>query len=77
MLKNYGLNILKDFEFPDHYNYSKDIFKILDTANKLECKIITTEKDFLRTEYINHSEIKYLRSELKILDEKKILSFII
>ena len=78
MLKNYGLNILKDFEFPDHYNYSKkDIFKILDIANKLECKIITTEKDFLRTEYINHSEIKYLRSELKILDEKKILSFII
>ena len=78
MLKNYGLNILKDFEFPDHYNYSKkDIFKILDTANKLECKIITTEKDFLRTEYIDHSEIKYLRSELKILDEKKILSFII
>ena len=78
MLKNYGLNILKDFEFPDHYNYSKkDIFNILDTANKLECKIITTEKDFLRTEYIDHSEIKYLRSELKILDEKKILSFII
>ena len=24
MIKNYGLNILKDIEFPDHYNYTVD-----------------------------------------------------
>ena len=78
MLKNYGLNIIYDFEFPDHYYYTKkDIDNILNTAEKSNCKIITTEKDFLRMNNINHKEIKCLKSELKINDEEKILSFII
>ena len=78
MLKNYGLNIIYSFEFPDHYNYSKkDIENILNTAEKSDCKIITTEKDFLRMDNINHSRIKCLKSELKIYDEEKILSFMI
>ena len=78
MLKNYGLNIIYDFEFPDHYHYTKkDIDNILNTAEKSNCKIITTEKDFLRMNNINHKEIKCLKSELKINDEEKILSFII
>ena len=78
MLKNYGLNIFYDFEFPDHYYYSKnDIDNILDTARKSNCKIITTEKDYLRIDNANYSEIKYLKSELKILEKDKILSFII
>tara|TARA_B100001057_G_scaffold261031_1_gene261231 strand:+ start:190 stop:1125 length:936 start_codon:yes stop_codon:yes gene_type:complete len=78
MIKNYGLNIFYDFEFPDHYNYSKkDIDNILDTARKSNCKIITTEKDYLRIDNINNSEIKCLKSELKILEEDKILSAII
>ena len=78
MLKNYGLNIIYDFEFPDHYHYTKkDIDNILNTAEKSNCKIITTEKDFLRMNNINHKEIKCLKSELKIHDEERILSFII
>ena len=78
MLKNYGLNIIYDFEFPDHYDYTKkDIDNILNTAEKSNCKIITTEKDFLRINNVNHKEIKCLKSELKIHDEEKILSFII
>ncbi len=45
MIKNYGLNIFKDHEFPDHYKYTdKDINNILNEANDLNCKIITTEK---------------------------------
>ena len=49
MLKNYGFNILKDIEFPDHYKYTdKDINKILKKAKNLNCKIITTEKDYFR-----------------------------
>ena len=78
MLKNYGLNIIYDFEFPDHYHYTKkDIDNILKSAEKSNCKIITTEKDFLRMNNINHKEIKCLKSELKIHNEEKILSFII
>ena len=37
MLKNYGFNILKDIEFPDHYKYSnKDIKKIINEAKKFK-----------------------------------------
>ncbi len=78
MLKNYGLNIIKDLEFPDHYKYSKkDINKIFYLAKELNCKIITTEKDFLRIDNKNSQEIKFIRSELKISNKEKFLSFIL
>ena len=74
MLKNYGLNILKEFEFPDHYKYTKkDISEILAEANKLKCKIVTTEKDYFRLKSENLSQIKFIKSELKIIDEEKFL----
>jgi len=74
MLKKYGLNIIKEFEFPDHYKYTKnDINEILLEANNLKCKILTTEKDYLRLNTENLSQIKYIKSELKIIDEEKFL----
>ena len=78
MLKNYGLNIIKDIEFSDHHNYTnKEITKILDEALTLNCKVITTEKDYFRLEkkYIN--KIKYIKSNLKIMDEDKLIKCII
>ena len=50
MIKKNGFNILKDLEFPDHYKYKKkDIEKIINLeAKKLNCKIITTEKDYFK-----------------------------
>ena len=78
MLKDYGLNILKDLEFPDHYNYTKnDLKKIWNDANNLNCKIITTEKDFLRLKDGNKYQIKYIKSELKIIDEEKLIKSIL
>ena len=78
MIQNYKLTILKDIEFPDHYKYNKkDINQILDYANQLNCKIITTEKDFLRLENVENEKIKYLKSELKILNEEKLLSLLV
>ena len=78
MLKKAGLKILKDLEFPDHYNYNQtDIEKILNEADKLKCKIITTEKDYLRTEIISLKKIKYIKSDLKIIDEEKLLQTIL
>ena len=78
MLKDYGLNILKDLEFPDHYNYNKnDLKKIFDKANNLNCKIITTEKDFLRLKDENKNKIKYIKSELKIIDEETLIKSIL
>lgn len=78
MLKNNGLNILKDIEFPDHFQYDiSDINKITKKANNLNCKIITTEKDYQRLENLNINEIKFIKSEIKILDEQKFLKLIL
>ena len=78
MLKNYGFNILKDIEFSDHYNYTnKDIIEILKEAKKLNCKIITTEKDYLRMANMNLSEIKFIKSDLKIIEQDKLIRSLI
>ena len=78
MIKKNGLEVLKDLEFSDHYTYTKrDIDKILNEASNLNCEIITTEKDYLRLNNYNLNEIKIMKSELKILDENKLVKSII
>ena len=78
MIGNYGLNVIKDLEFPDHYQYTQnDINQILVEANNLNCQIITTEKDYYRLKNLKNEKIKYLMSELKIINEEKIISLII
>ena len=77
MLKEHGFNIKKDFEFSDHYQYSeKDLNKIISEAELLNCKIITTEKDFLRLNGNNDRKIKFIKSELNIIDEEKLIKSI-
>ena len=77
MLKEHGFKIKKDFEFSDHYQYSeKDLNKIISEAELLNCKIITTEKDFLRLNEKNDSKIKFIKSELNIIDEEKLIKSI-
>ena len=78
MLKEHGFKIKKDFEFSDHYQYSeKDLNKIVSEAELLNCKIITTEKDFLRLEKELINKIKFIKSELQIIDEEKFIKQII
>ena len=78
MVKNNGLEVLKDLEFSDHYAYTKqDIDKILKMASDLNCEVITTEKDFQRLNNFNVSEIKIMKVELKIMDEDKLIKSII
>ena len=77
MLKIYGLDIVEDLEFPDHYDYSKnDIEKIKNVSKELNCNIITTEKDFIRLDANQIHEIKYIKSELKIINEEKFFKVI-
>ena len=77
MLKSNGLNIIKDLEFPDHYNYSdQKIYDITSQAKKLNCKILTTEKDFLRLKANSSNEIKFIKSELKINNENDFLNIL-
>ena len=77
MIKLYGLNVLKDFQYPDHYNYKdNDLKKILEHAKKLNCKIITTEKDYFRINVQYLDKIKFIKTELKIFDEDKLINSI-
>ena len=78
MLNNNGIKIIKDIEFSDHHKYKKnEIDKIINEANRLSCKLITTEKDFLRLDKNFINKIKFVKSELKIIDEEKFIKQII
>ena len=78
MLKNYGFNIIEDIEFPDHHDYTnKEVDKILKRAIDLDCKVITTEKDYFRLENKNTNKIIYIKFKLKIIDEEKLIKTII
>ena len=78
MIRKNGLNIYKDIEFPDHYAYTNnDIKQILKQANDLDCKVITTEKDYLRLENNKMDEIKIIRSKLKIINEERLINTIL
>ena len=74
MLRGNGISIYKDIEFPDHYQYKKkDIENIINQANNFDCKIITTEKDFVRIDNKNIKEINFIKSKLKIINEKEFI----
>ena len=78
MIRKFNLKIQKDLEFPDHYQYSKEeINKIIKEASSKNYKIITTEKDYERIKNENYKEIKFIKTELKILDEEKFIQSII
>ena len=78
MVKSFGLNILQDIEFPDHYFYkNKDIEKILNLADDLNCQIITTEKDYIRLDKLYLKKIKFIKSKLQIINEESFINSIV
>ena len=78
MMKECGFKILKDLEFADHYDYKdEDIKKIINLAKELDCKIVTTEKDFLRLKDMNFNNLKFIKSKLNILEKEKFIESII
>ncbi|WP_415323005.1 tetraacyldisaccharide 4'-kinase [Candidatus Pelagibacter sp. Uisw_127] len=78
MLKNNNLKIVDDLEYPDHYQYSqKDFYEIVNKAKKYDAKIITTEKDYLRLDSFDKTEILFIKSTLEIFDEKNLIQALI
>ena len=78
MLKNNNLKIVDDLEYPDHYQYSqKDFHEIINKAKKYNAKIITTEKDYLRLDSFDKTEVLFIKSTLEIIDEKNLIQTII
>ncbi len=76
LLEN-NINVVKEIVFPDHYTYKKkDIENILQESKKLNAKILTTEKDFIKLSSDDVREINFLKIELKIAKEEKFINFI-
>ena len=76
-LKENNFKILKNFSFPDHYNYKNNELKnIKRFAIKNNLKIITTEKDYLRINKELRNDINYIEMDLEIKDENKFLNLI-
>jgi len=78
MLKEHRFKIIKDLEFSDHYNFTdRDLDKIINLAETLNCKVITTEKDYHRLNKKYHESIKFIKSELKLDDEEKLVKILL
>ena len=76
-LKKNKIKVIKNLNFPDHYNYShKDISNIKKTAKDYNANIITTEKDFKRIDILNSKDIEYLEIILKIKNENELINFL-
>ena len=76
LLEN-NISVVKEIIFPDHYNYKKkDIENILRESKKLNAKILTTEKDFIKLSVDDVREINFLKIELKIIKKEKFINFI-
>ena len=77
ILKKKDFRILKEIIFPDHYQYTeKDVKEIQFLADKMNAKIITTEKDFVKIRNFQNKNIKFLEVELEIFAKKELLEFI-
>ncbi len=77
LLINNNLKVVKEFIFPDHYEYKKEeIKRIKYLADQLNAKIITTEKDYVKIKKFNIENINFLGIDTKFEDEENLLSFI-
>ena len=71
------INIVKEIIFPDHYNYTQvEINKIKLQAKMLNADIITTEKDYIKIDRVENNDIKFLKIELKIVNENELISYL-
>ena len=77
ILKKNKLEIVDQVVFPDHYTYSdKDYTNIINKAKKYNAKILTTEKDYVKIPSRYKKNIKFLKLDLIIHNEKKFIKFI-
>ena len=72
-----NFNIVDEIIFPDHYKYKrKDIDYIKSKAKKLNAKIITTEKDYVKLSEKDTDNIDFLEIDLNIKNELDLINFI-
>ena len=72
-----NIKIIDFLQFPDHYNYTNDeIEKIKLKAKKLNTKVLTTEKDYLRLNKSNAANIEFFKVKLNIKNENELINFL-
>ena len=77
-LKSNNLNIIKEINYPDHYNYSKKDLKYLEKlSNKYKAKLITTEKDYMRILPDYRKNLNYLPIKINLKNEDILKDIII
>ena len=75
LIEKNNLNIKKKIVFPDHYNFKKDeIDKIIDDAEREDCQIIMTEKDYFKFKGYKTDRINFLSVKLHINNKEKLLN---
>tara|TARA_X000000950_G_scaffold5657_1_gene6037 strand:- start:1031 stop:1981 length:951 start_codon:yes stop_codon:yes gene_type:complete len=76
LIKN-NFKVIDEIIFPDHYEYKQeDINKIKLKAKKLNAKIITTEKDYVKLSAKDADNIDFIEIDLKIKNETDLINFI-
>ena len=76
LLEN-NISVVKEIVFPDHHRYKKkDIENIIQESKKLNAKILTTEKDFIKLSDDDARNINFLKIELKIVEEEQFINLI-
>ena len=74
---NNNIKIEKEIIYPDHNQYTqKDIDHIRFQARRLNSKILTTEKDYIKIKSRKNNDIKYLKVELDIKNEDKLIDYL-
>ncbi len=77
ILINNNIQIAKEIIFPDHHDYNqKDIDYIQSQAIHHNSKILTTEKDYIKIKSFKNDGIKYLKIELDIKNEDKLINYL-
>ena len=76
LIKN-EFNIVKEIVFPDHHEYTQeDIENIKLQAKQFDSKILTTEKDYIKIKSEKNNDIKFLKIELDIKNEDKLIEYL-
>jgi len=77
ILKKNKIQVVDKLVFPDHYTYSnKDYVDIITKAQKYGANILTTEKDYVKIPTKYKKNIKFIKLNLTIHNEKKFIKFI-
>ena len=75
ILEKNNLEVEKKFIFPDHYKFSSnEMMEIIGEAERKNCQIIMTEKDYFKINHFNLDKVKYLKVTLKIYNQDKFLN---